>query len=126
MHAPDRGFTLVEVLLATAVIAILSAIAIPRMLGARVNANESAVLKDLRAAQTDQTGRPIDCRYIPDSLRETKSGYVRGCSPGVYWAIPETPGRSGVRGFGADAAGRLCFTRDGTVPNMAGDCTLIN
>ena len=108
-----------------AIIGLLIAIGVPGLIHSRIQANEVAALKDLRAAQSDWAGTVITCQNPPDYLVGTKSGYVRGCSPGFYWARPEVQGRTGIRGFGADTAGRLCFTGDGSIPNMTGDCTLI-
>ena len=108
-----------------AIIALLIAIGVPGLLSSRIQANEAAALKDLRAAQTDQAGTAITCLNAPGYLVGTKSGYVRGCSPGLYWARPEVQGRTGIRGFGADTSGRLCFTTDGSVPNMSGGCDTI-
>jgi hypothetical protein len=39
----------------------------------------------------------------------------------AYHATPSTPNQTGVRGFGGEASGRICFTTDGTpVPGAAG------
>jgi prepilin-type N-terminal cleavage/methylation domain-containing protein len=121
---PD-GFTLVEILIVIAIVALLVAVGVPGLIHARIQANEVAALKDLRAAQSDQAGTAITCANTPGYLAGNKSGYVRGCAPGVYWARPEAQGRTGIRGFGADTAGRLCFTTDGSVPDMTGNCTLL-
>jgi len=119
------GFTLVEILIVVAIVGLLIAIGVPSLLHARIQANEAAALKDLRAAQSDRAGRTIDCVNPPRYLVGAKLGYERGCSPGYYWARPEVQGRTGIRGFGADTAGRLCFTPDGSIPDMTGNCTLL-
>ena len=38
----------------------------------------------------------------------------------VYFATPLAQGQTGVRGFGVDSSGRLCFTNDGTPPPTTG------
>jgi len=47
-----RGFTLVEIMIVVAIIALLAAIAIPNLLRARHNANEAAAIGALRTIST--------------------------------------------------------------------------
>jgi hypothetical protein len=109
-----------------AIVLILVAIAIPDITtGSRMAANEAAAMKALRAVQSSYYGSPIDCSRPRSSFGGTRSGYVHGCTGTAYWAIPEAVGRTGTRGFAADASGRICFTTDGTIPAMTRDCAVI-
>jgi type IV pilus assembly protein PilA len=157
------GFTLIELLIVVAIIAIIAAIAIPSLLRARVSANESAVVGDIRTVISSQAAyhsanggwyeKNLSCMAksggcIPsapsnsptflDSLIASlnpKSGYSRALtdfgngpavpdaalSPGsvsgyYYSATPVSQGTTGVRGFGGDGSGRICYTVDGTRP----------
>ena len=47
-----RAFTLVEIMIVVAIVALLAAIAIPNLLRARQNANEVAALRSLRLVST--------------------------------------------------------------------------
>ncbi len=49
MMNSKKGFTLVEILIVVAIIALLSAIAIPNLLRVRVHANDAATIKVLKA-----------------------------------------------------------------------------
>ncbi|GAB4368560.1 MAG: hypothetical protein Kow0062_01780 [Acidobacteriota bacterium] len=83
----ERGFTLVELLIAVAIIAVLMAIAIPELLEARTRAEMRSVVSDLRSVHTAFKEYFIDHNEYPDGGSNfnlvnfnplTKLGYYRG------------------------------------------------
>jgi prepilin-type N-terminal cleavage/methylation domain-containing protein len=99
------GFTLLEVIFVTAVIGLLSAIAVPTVFRSKLAANETAAIGTMRIMHTGQLTYTLTCGYgfyassLPDMAdpagegflpvdltvgqMATKNGYIYEIQPGV-------------------------------------------
>ena len=77
----SRGFTLVEIMIVVAIIALLAAIAIPNVLRGRTTANESAAIGNVRALVSSlEMARSVNSAYPqPDGAAFKTAMYGADC-----------------------------------------------
>ncbi|MDD4955638.1 MAG: prepilin-type N-terminal cleavage/methylation domain-containing protein [Candidatus Omnitrophica bacterium] len=135
-----KGFTLVEIMIVVAIIALLAAISIPNLLRSRLNANESAAQATLGTiSASEQSYRSANTTYgtlalmiaatppyIDAAVDDAtgKQGYVFAdagtpdANSFTVTAVPVTANQTGVRSF--------CVTEDGVIRVQAAGGAIAN
>lgn len=78
-----NGFTLIELMIVVAIIAIIAAIAIPNLLSARLNANETAAISTLRNISSSQAQMQASAKIDVDADGAGEFGFFRELSGGA-------------------------------------------
>jgi type IV pilus assembly protein PilA len=84
----DEGFTLIEVMIVVAIIAVLAAIAIPQLSAHRTKSYNTAAVSDLKNAAIAQEAYYVDNRCYTNNISNlTASPYNLYISQGVNMAV---------------------------------------
>jgi type IV pilus assembly protein PilA len=91
-HQPQSAFTLIELMIVIAIIAIVAAIAIPNLLASRVNANESGIAASLHGG------------VLPAQVQFMAGGYqdADGDNKGEAGTLEALAGKVATTGSGVD------------------------
>ena len=109
----DEGFTLIEVMIVVAIIAILAAIAIPQLSVYRTKSYNTAAVSDLKNAAIAQEAYYVDNRQYTNSISNlTSTPYNLGISQGVNMAVSSATNEAYVM-TAYHSAGNITYTLSG-------------
>jgi type IV pilus assembly protein PilA len=98
-HVPRNGFSLVELLVAIAIILIIVSIAIPVLKTAQLNAKETAVIKEVQTIYQAQTQYASQFGKYAASLTELGPPRQGASSPQAAFLIPHSLAKGEKDGY---------------------------
>ena len=132
------GFTLIELMIVVAIIAIIAAIAIPNLLRSRMQSNESATIGNIRTVTGSQVAYHAAMNeysadfdslttasppFLDGDWAAAKSGYTfaMGGDADCFTvnADPTTPGTTGNRYFFTDCSGVIRYSTAGAADDTS-------